>query len=61
MKKTASTRKRVLQLSLETVRTLRGGELSRVNAGCDTTSYTTDHTTSKHTDNASDRNCGQRG
>jgi len=57
MKKTATTQKRVLQLSLETIRTLRGGDLSRVIAGCDTTSFTTEGTTSQHTDGASNRNC----
>lgn len=55
MKKTASTRKRVLQLTPETIRTLCGGELSRVNAGCDTTTDTT-----MHTDGVSDRNCAQK-
>jgi hypothetical protein len=59
MKKTASTRTRVLQLSLETIRTLRGGELSNVIAGCDTGSNATDHTT-MHTDGASNQNCVQK-
>ena len=58
MKKMATTPKRVLQLSLETIRTLRGGDLSRVIAGCDTTSFTTEGKTSQHTDGASNRNCG---
>ena len=58
MKKIATTRKRILQLSLETIRTLRGGDLSKVIAGCDTTSFTTEGTTSMHTDGASHQNCG---
>ena len=53
MKKTAPTRKRVLQLAPETIRTLSGGELARVNAGCDLTTDTT-----MHTDSATQRNCG---
>ena len=62
MKKTATTRKSVLQLSHETIRTLRGGDLSRVISGCDTTSFTTEGTTtmttSQHTEGATARNCG---
>ena len=63
MKKTVPTRKRVLQLSLETVRTLRGADLARVISGCETTSFTTEgdtHTT-QHTDGATNRNCGRSG
>lgn len=44
MKKTASPRKRVLQLSLETVRTLSGADLARINAGCDTSTNATEQT-----------------
>ena len=59
MKKTASTRTRIWQLSLETIRTLRGGERARVIAGCDTTSSPTDDTGhTMHTDGATQRNCG---
>jgi len=58
MKKTASTRTRILQLSFETIRTLRGRELAKVIAGCDTTSDPTDGTT-MHTEGASNRNCGR--
>jgi hypothetical protein len=60
MKKTATTRKSVLQLSHETIRTLRGGDLSRVISGCDTTSFTTEGTTTQptqHTHGATARNC----
>jgi hypothetical protein len=38
-------KQRGLRLSQETVRILRGHDLSLVAAGCDTTSYTTDRRT----------------
>lgn len=41
-----STEKRVLRLSQETIRTLRSDLLANVVAGCNTTSWTTEHTDS---------------
>ena len=35
---------RALNLSRETIRTLRAADLTRAVSGCDTTSYTTDNT-----------------
>ncbi len=40
----SKTRRR-LRLSREAIRTLQADDLSRVNAGCDTTSWTTDRRT----------------
>jgi hypothetical protein len=48
---------RALSLSHETIRTLRAADLTRAVSGCDTTSYTTDGTTSQHTQGASAINC----
>lgn len=42
-----SARRRRLQLSREAIKTLRADELSVVNGGCDTSSFTTERLTGK--------------